>query len=210
MNLQRMVEEQVIGRGVTDPRVIEAMLKIDRAMFLPHELRGVAYVDGPLEIGFGQTISQPYINAYMIEALRLTGSEKVLEAGTGSGYQAALLSGLCKKVITLEIIPGLAKEAREKLAAMGYENVSVIEGDASLGYEKEAPYDAIIVSCAAAKIPPALPAQLAEGGRMIIPVGDLYQELILLEKHGSRVSRKSLIAVRFVPMTGKVRQDEAE
>jgi protein-L-isoaspartate(D-aspartate) O-methyltransferase len=173
-------------------------------------MRGVAYSDGPLEIGFGQTISQPYINAYMIEALRLTGGEKVLEIGTGSGYQAALLSGLCRKIITLEIIPGLAQESREKLAAMGYNNVEVIGADASPGYEKEAPYDAIIVSCAPGKIPPAPPAQLAEGGRMIIPVGELYQELIFLEKKGGRVSKKSLIPVRFVPMTGRVQQDEAE
>jgi protein-L-isoaspartate(D-aspartate) O-methyltransferase len=209
-NRQVMVERQIKARGVTDERVLSAMLAIDRALFIPHEFKSMAYEDRPLPVGYDQTISQPYINAFMIEALQLRGNEKVLEIGTGTGYQAALLSMLCRELYTIEIIPELAKAAKTLLEKAGMGNIHFISGDGSMGYEKEAPFDGIIVSCAAGRVPQELLAQLAENGRMIVPVGELYQELILIEKKQGKISKKSVMQVRFVPMTGKIRQQEAE
>jgi len=197
---ERMVEEQIIARGISDSLVIDAMLTVKRHFFVPTNLMQLAYNDRPLPIGYGQTISQPYIVAIMTELLEVKKTHRVLEVGTGSGYQAAILSLLADSVFTIEIIPELAHSAKERLKVLGYENVIVKAGDGYKGWKEHAPFDGIIVTCAPEEIPPLLLEQLSIRGRMVIPVGSYYQELILITKDSSEISEKSIIPVRFVPM----------
>ncbi|HIE35714.1 MAG TPA: protein-L-isoaspartate(D-aspartate) O-methyltransferase [Candidatus Omnitrophica bacterium] len=198
-----MVEEQIIRRGIKDKRVIEAFLKVPRDKFVPFSYRTLSYVDSPLPIGYGQTISQPYIVALMTELLELNGKEKVLEIGTGSGYQAAILAQICKEVYTIEIIKPLKEEAEKRLKDLEYKNIKVKRDDGFLGWKEYAPFDAIIVTCAPKEIPPKLVEQLKEGGKMVIPVGGGTQQLKLVVKEKGRVKIKNIIPVRFVPMIRK-------
>lgn len=190
--------------GIKDQRVLQAMAEVPRHKFVPAELRAMAYDDRPLPIGHGQTISQPFVVAFMTEHLDLQADEKVLEIGTGSGYQAAVLSGLVKDVYTIEIVPELGEAARRILAEEGYKNVHVRVGDGYQGWPEQAPFDAIIVTCAPEDIPQPLTEQLADGGRMVIPVGesDGPQQLYILEKSAGVLSQRAILPVRFVPMTG--------
>jgi protein-L-isoaspartate(D-aspartate) O-methyltransferase len=198
---QQMVEGQLRQRDIRDERVLQAMATVPRHLFVPPAWRSQAYDDGPLPIGEEQTISQPYIVAVMTESLRLKGTETVLEIGTGSGYQAAVLSVLAKKVHSIEIIPELAETARERLAALGYKNVEVSVGDGNLGWPQGSPYNAIIVTAAAPQIPPALIEQLAEGGRFVLPleIGS-EQHLLRLQKVDGKIMQEDLGLVRFVPL----------
>jgi protein-L-isoaspartate(D-aspartate) O-methyltransferase len=197
---KKMIETQIEARGIKDKRVLEAMLKVERHKFVPESQKPFAYEDRPLPIGYGQTISQPYIVALMTELLELRGKEKVLEIGTGSGYQAAILAELAKEVYTIEIIEGLAKEAQKRLADLGYKNIKVKVGDGYLGWPEVSPFDAIVVTCAPEEIPPALIEQLKEGGKMVIPVGEFFQELKLVSKKEGKILIKNIIPVSFVPM----------
>lgn len=198
---ERMVKEQIETRGISDERVLNAMRKVPRHKFVPEKYRAEAYEDYPLPIGEGQTISQPYIVALMTEALHLKEGEKVLEIGTGSGYQAAILAELTPHVYTIEILEPLAKKAQQTLTELGYTNVKVKRGDGYLGWPEYAPFDAIIVTCAPDHIPQPLIEQLAEGGRMVIPVGERYvQTLYLVEKKEGKIVQKEIIPVVFVPM----------
>jgi len=197
---ERMVEEQIVARGISDSLVIDAMLTVKRHLFVPKNIRAFAYVDNALPIEHNQTISQPYIVAIMTELLKVKKTHRVLEVGTGSGYQAAVLSLLADSVFTIEIIPELAYSAEKRLDSLGYKNVLVKAGDGYKGWKKHAPFDGIIVTCAPEKIPPLLLEQLAIGGRMVIPVGSYYQNLILITKDSTGISEKSIIPVRFVPM----------
>jgi protein-L-isoaspartate(D-aspartate) O-methyltransferase len=196
-----MVAEQIQARGVRDPRVLEAMRTVPRHEFVPETLRALAYSDSPLEIGLGQTISQPFIVAYMTEALGLLPEHKVLEIGTGSGYQAAVLSRLVNQVYTIEIVPELARRASATLKAVGYTNVEIREGDGYAGWPEHAPFDRIIVTAAPDQIPQPLIDQLARGGRMVIPVGDDEQWLTVVEKTSAGVVARRQMRVRFVPFT---------
>lgn len=200
---EKMVRYQIEERGIRDKAVLEAMRKVQRHRFVPQGLQYLAYEDMPLEIGEGQTISQPYIVALMTELLQLKGNEKVLEIGTGSGYQAAILAELSDEVYTIEILPKLAEQAQKLLAKLGYKNIKVKCADGYLGWPEFAPFDAIMATCAAEEIPPALIEQLAEGGRMVIPQGTAYQELKLLVKVKGKIEQKDIIPVRFVPMIRK-------
>jgi protein-L-isoaspartate(D-aspartate) O-methyltransferase len=201
---RRMVQQQLMARGITDARVLAAMAKVPREEFVPPESRAASYEDGPMPIGHGQTISQPYIVAFMTEQLRPKPSDRVLEVGTGSGYQAAILAGLVKDVYTIEIIDALAKDAEATLQRLGYKNVHVKVGDGYRGWPEHAPFDAITVTCAPDHVPQPLIDQLKEGGRMIIPVGGFgNQELYLLEKKNGQLQRRSVLPVRFVPMAGE-------
>ena len=199
----RMVDEQIRARGVQDSSVLRAMRKVPRHMFVPEQLRRHAYSDRPLPIGLEQTISQPAIVAYMTQMAEVSKKDKVLEIGTGSGYQAAVLGELAREVYTIEIIPELAEGARQVLAELGYKNVHVRTGNGYLGWPEQAPFDAIVVTAAPDEIPQALVDQLAVGGRMVIPVGTTYQEMVIVEKTSKGVTKKRTIPVRFVPMTGK-------
>jgi protein-L-isoaspartate(D-aspartate) O-methyltransferase len=199
---ERMVETQIKARGVKDPRVLAAILKVERHLFVPKDLHPNAYSDQPLPIGEGQTISQPYIVALMTELLDLKGDDKVLEVGTGSGYQAAILAELAKEVYSIEIIEKLATSAERLLLDLGYKNIKVKAGDGYLGWPEAAPFDAIIVTCAPDHIPRPLMDQLKEGGRMVIPVGELAQELKKIVKRGGKLETTDVIPVIFVPMTG--------
>jgi len=201
-----MVDRQLAGRDVTDPKVLAAMRKIERHKFVPPDLRDEAYVDSPLPIGEGQTISQPYIVGLMTQLLQLKGGEKVLEVGTGSGYQAAVLAEIAKEVYTIEIIEKLGKRADVLLKELGYKNVHVKIGDGYRGWPKHAPFDAIIVTAAPEHIPPPLIDQLKIGGRLVIPVGEWSQELIVVEKTKEGVQRHTSIPVQFVPMTGEAQR----
>jgi protein-L-isoaspartate(D-aspartate) O-methyltransferase len=201
-----MVAEQIEERGIRDPRTLAAMRTVPRHLFVPPQLAGDAYADHPLPIGHGQTISQPYIVAFMTEALGLRGGETVLEVGTGSGYQAAVLAGIAARVYTIEIVAPLAEESRERLARLGYGNVEVRAGDGYQGWPEKAPFDAVMVTAAAPRVPEPLKEQLKDGGRLVIPVGDAYQELIVLTRRGDRYTEERVLPVRFVPMTGKVRE----
>ncbi|MDD5005295.1 MAG: protein-L-isoaspartate(D-aspartate) O-methyltransferase [Candidatus Omnitrophica bacterium] len=196
----RMIEEQIISRGVNDKNVISAMQKVERHLFVPDNLRQQAYEDGPLPIGYGQTISQPYIVAYMTEALELKPEDIVLEIGTGSGYQAAVLAEIVKQVYTIELLRPLADGARERLKKSGYSNIEVKQGDGYLGWPEHAPFDKIIVTAAPEDIPIKLIEQLKVGGKMILPVGSFYQELYLITKTDGGFIKKMLLPVRFVPM----------
>jgi len=203
----QMVDKQIKNRGVSDPLVLKAMLKVERHEFVPEEIRYLAYADRPLPIGQDQTISQPYIVALMTELLGLKGGEKVLEIGTGSGYQAAILAETAKEVYTIEILKPLAGSARERLQKLGYKNVTVKDGDGYKGWPEHSPFDGIIVTCAPDHVPEPLINQLKIGGRIVIPVGESYQELILVTKNpDSTLKRKSIIPVRFVPMTGEAQK----
>ncbi len=200
----QMVEQQLRRRGIHDERVLEAMSKIPREQFLPEKVRPWAYADEPLSIGYGQTVSQPYMTALMAQALELKGTEKVLEVGTGCGYAAAVLARLAAKVITIEIVRELADMARRNLEAAGLaDKVMVVTGDGSRGYPDLAPYDAISVAAAAPNIPPALIEQLNDPGRLVIPVGSLSeQELVVLTKSGGKTKRRVAALCRFVPLRG--------
>ena len=203
---ERMLRGQIEARGVEEPRVLHAMRSVPRERFVPESQRAWAYEDRPLPIGHGQTISQPFVVAAMTEALRAQPGDRVLEIGTGSGYQAAVLSLLVAQVYSIEIVPELAQQARETLAAQGHENVQVITGDGFRGLPDQAPFDGIIVTAAPEQVPPALIEQLAPGGRLVIPVGDWRQELRVLERGPSGVRETSLFPVRFVPMIGEAQQ----
>jgi protein-L-isoaspartate(D-aspartate) O-methyltransferase len=200
---RRMVEQQIRARGIKNSAVLEAMMKVPRHRFVPAKLAHSAYQDNPLPIGQGQTISQPYIVAYMSEAADISKSDKVLEIGTGSGYQAAILGELAKEVYTIEILPELAERARQILSELGYKNVNVKTGNGYEGWPEHAPYDAIVVTAAPDEVPKALINQLAVNGTMVIPVGEMNQEMMIITKTPQGVIEKRTIPVRFVPMTGK-------
>ncbi len=200
---EKMVETQIKARGVKDPRVLSAMLKVERHRFVPKEFQPSSYADQPLPIGEGQTISQPYIVALMTELLELKGDEKVLEIGTGSGYQAAILAELAKEVYSIEIVESLAISAKKLLQELGYQNIQVKIGDGYLGWPEAAPFDAIIVTCAPDHIPKPLIEQLKEGGRMVVPVGTYSQELKKIVKRSGKIETADILPVIFVPMTGE-------
>lgn len=206
----KMVDEQIVTRGIKNPQVLEAMRQVHRHAFVPAELQHMAYTDQPLPIGHNQTISQPYIVAFMTEALHLEPTYKVLEIGTGSGYQAAVLAEIVSDVYTIEIVSSLAAQAEKTLSKLNYKNIEVISGDGYQGHALKAPYDAIIVTAAPNHIPIELIKQLKVGGRMIIPVGPVHsiQQLVLVTKNSDGVSEKKLMPVRFVPFTGKASEKE--
>ena len=198
---EKMVKEQIIARGISDRETLKALRKVPRHLFVPPESIDRAYNDGPLPIGYGQTISQPYIVAYMTEVAKPTLKKKVLEIGTGSGYQAAILAAITDSVFTIEIVPELAKEASDRFKKLGYKNIVAKYGDGYGGWPEHAPFDIIIVTAAAEKIPQPLIQQLAENGRLIIPVGtpNSVQELTLVVKKNGKLESRRLTAVRFVP-----------
>jgi protein-L-isoaspartate(D-aspartate) O-methyltransferase len=199
-----MVEDQIRKRGVVSPRVLEAMLSVPRHEFVPDQFRNDAYADKPLPIGEGQTISQPFMVGAMTEALELTGSERALEIGTGSGYQAAVLSLLAREVISVESYTSLALAAQERLVRLGYANVHVHNGDGSAGFADAAPYDAILITAAAPGIPALLASQVREGGRLVIPVGSQdTQELVQARKEDGVLHSRALFDCRFVPLLGR-------
>jgi len=202
----RMVSEQIEARGVRTPEVLAAMRAVPRHLFVPAESRDAAYADGPLPIGHGQTISQPFVVAFMSEAARIRPGNKVLEIGSGSGYQAAVLAALGARVFSIEIVPDLAERARLALAQAGTKGVAVRTGDGSHGWPEEAPFDAILATAAPEEIPQPLLDQLAPGGRLIIPVGGGAQELVRVTLGPGGPVRESLLPVRFVPMTGDARR----
>jgi len=200
-----MIRDHLIGRGIRDKAVIDAMREVPREAFIDEDLAGLAYEDHPLSIAGGQTISQPYIVAYMTEALELTGTDRVLEIGTGSGYAAAVLSRIVTTVYSVERLDGLAQSARERLERLGYTNIIIHEGDGTLGWVEHAPYDAIVVTAGAPHVPQPLLGQLAPGGRLVIPVGTYsdVQMLVRVSRVGDRDYRtEELCAVRFVPLIG--------
>lgn len=203
-----MVSQQLKARGIQDNRVLEAMGRIPRERFVDPSLRDRAYGDYPLPIGEGQTISQPYVVALMTESLRLNGTERVLEIGTGSGYQAAVLAELTREVYSIEIRPTLAEGARNVLQELGYRNIHVMSADGYFGWTTHAPYDAIIITCAVNHIPPSLIEQLKDGGHLILPLGSTtyYQTLTLVQKSGGELTSKYICNVRFVPMTGEAQE----
>jgi protein-L-isoaspartate(D-aspartate) O-methyltransferase len=199
-----MVERQIELRGIKDSRVLAAMRKVERERFVPDDIKPYAYDDRALPIGYGQTISQPYIVALMSEMLELKGTERVMEIGTGSGYQAAILGELAKDVYTIEIVPDLAEHSKRLLAELGYRHVHVKEGDGYRGWPEKAPFDAIIVTCAPEEVPSALVDQLKEGGKMAIPIGPpgVGQTLYQFRKVSGKMVEKAVVPVSFVPMTG--------
>ncbi len=200
---ERMVNEQIAARGVRDARVLMAMRKVPRHFFVPPEDQIDAYTDQPLPIGHGQTISQPYVVAFMTEALELKPKDRVLEIGTGSGYQAAVLAELVREVYSIEIIEALGKEAAARIARLGYPNIKLRIGDGYRGWPEAAPFDAIMVTAAPDHIPPALVDQLGEGGRLVVPVGRYLQELIRVRRGPKGIKQEKLLPVRFVPMVGE-------
>src|ERR1017187_8530747 len=207
---QRMVVEQLVrpGRDITNARVLAVMGKVPLHEFVPEPLRAEAYTDHPLPIGYGQTISQPYIVAFMTEQLEPKPTDRVLEIGTGSGYQAAVLAGLVAEVYTIEIITNLAQRAAADLKRLGCTNVHVRAGDGYQGWAEAAPFDGIIVTCAPERVPQPLIHQLKDGGRMIIPVGPAWnQDLVLLRKRGGTLEQQAVLPVRFVPMTGEAERN---
>ena len=202
-----MVDITIVDRGIKNPEVIKAMRRVKRHEFVPARLQYLAYIDDPLPIGEDQTISQPYIVAIMAELADATGEEKVLEIGTGSGYGAAVLSELAKEVYTIEIIPKLGEIAKERLEKLGYTNVHVRVGDGYFGWPEQAPFDAIVITAAPPKVPQPLLDQLAEGGKLVAPVGKYYQELEVYTKSNGKISVKKSIPVIFVPMTGEAQKN---
>ena len=200
---RQMVDEQLEARDIRDRRVLDVMRKVARHLFVPEAQRSRAYEDTPLPIGYNQTISQPYIVAYMTQALDVQPGHHVLEIGTGSGYQAAVLGALAGRVYTIEIVEALATQARSTLAALGYTNVDVRTGNGYLGWPEQAPFDRIMVTAAPREVPPALVQQLKVGGLMAIPVGDIVQELRVLRRTATGMETLRTLPVRFVPMTGK-------
>jgi protein-L-isoaspartate(D-aspartate) O-methyltransferase len=206
---KRMIEAQLRSRDIRNARVLDAMLRVPRHLFVPEPQRAEAYGDFPLPIGYGQTISQPYIVAFMTQALDVAPGDRVLEIGTGSGYQAAVLSVLAKEVYTIEIVPQLAERARETLSALGYRNVQVRTGNGYLGWLEHAPYDRVMVTAAPDEVPPALLQQLKIGGLMAIPVGRVTQELQILRRTATGTELLATLPVRFVPMTNKPGEEAA-
>jgi protein-L-isoaspartate(D-aspartate) O-methyltransferase len=204
---QIMIQQQLTARSINDARVLAAMAKVPREEFVAPESRAASYEDGPLPIGCGQTISQPYIVAFMTEQLRPKPSDRVLEVGTGSGYQAAILGELVSKVYSIEIVERLAKNAEATLQRLGYKNVHLKIGDGYQGWPEVGPFDAIIVTCAPDKVPQQLVDQLKDDGRMVIPVGDRFaQQLYLLEKKNGQLKQSATLPVRFVPMTSEAQK----
>ncbi|MBL7157682.1 MAG: protein-L-isoaspartate(D-aspartate) O-methyltransferase [Candidatus Omnitrophica bacterium] len=197
---ESMVKNQIETRGIIDPQVLRAMRKVRRHLFVPERLRRLAYIDSPLPIGYKQTISQPFIVAYMTEAAQLKNGDRVLEIGTGSGYQAAVLAEIVDHVYTIEIVKELADSALEKLKKFGYYNVTVKWGDGYKGWPEHAPFDAIIVTASPSEVPEELVKQLKVGGRMVVPIGSFFQELYLIERTESGIQKNKLVPVRFVPM----------
>jgi protein-L-isoaspartate(D-aspartate) O-methyltransferase len=207
---ERMVSTQIEARNIRDRDVLDAMRKVPRHRFVPSEQVPLAYEDTPLPIGYGQTISQPYIVGLMTEALELNAESRVLEVGTGSGYQAAILSQICAEVYSIEIVQPLAERSSLTLEDLGYSNVEVVNADGYYGWEDHAPFDAVIITCAASHIPPYLVEQLKDGGRLILPLGSPFawsQTLTLLDKDGDNITTRHILDVRFVPMTGAVEGD---
>jgi protein-L-isoaspartate(D-aspartate) O-methyltransferase len=202
----QMVTTQIVSRGVRDPRVLDALRQVERHRFVPDSLRDHAYEDRPLAIGHGQTISQPYIVALMTEEARVGPGSRVLEIGTGSGYQAAVLSVLAGQVSSIEIVEPLAAQAAALLRALGYANVTVRAGDGYRGWPERAPFDAILVTAAPPELPQPLLDQLAVGGRLVAPVGEGVQELVVVERTAKGLQRRAVIPVRFVPMTGEAQR----
>ncbi|MCD6575175.1 protein-L-isoaspartate(D-aspartate) O-methyltransferase [Candidatus Aerophobetes bacterium] len=201
---EEMVKKQLIPRGINDRKILDAFLKVERERFVPLSSRRDAYRDFPLSIGEGQTISQPYMVALMTQCLELTGSEKVLEIGTGSGYQTAILALLSRQVYSVERIPSLAERAKKLLSEMGYSNVRIFVGDGSMGLKEYSPYERILVTAGAGDIPPPLIEQLDEEGIMVIPVGDVYsQELIVAKKQKGKILKRKVERCVFVPLIGK-------
>ena len=197
---ERMVIEQIKRRAVTDERVLESMRKVERHLFVPEDLKNLAYTDNPLPIGYKQTISQPYIIAFMTQAIQPGPGDRMLEIGTGSGYQAAVLAEIVKEVYTIEILQPLAESSRLLLEDMEYKNIRVKRGDGYKGWKEYAPFDAIVVTAAPPMLPEELVSQLKTGGRMIVPVGESYQELYLITKTETGFAKKALLPVAFVPM----------
>ena len=206
MARRQMVEDQIIARGVTDQAVIDAMLTVERHKFVPDNLISYAYTDQPLPIGHGQTISQPYIVALMTELLNVGSVDTVLEIGTGSGYQAAVLSRIVSHVYTIEIVESLAAEARRRLRELGYDNITVKTGDGYEGWQEFAGFDGIIITAAPPKIPQPLLEQMSIGGTMVVPVGDAFQELQVITRQDTGYHKERSIPVRFVPMVGKIQE----
>lgn len=201
---EHMVESQLVRRGIKDRRVLDAMRQVPRHLFIPKDTRGLAYCDGPLPIGQGQTISQPYIVALMTELLELTGQEKVLELGTGSGYQAAILSRLVSQVYSVERHAALAEQAEKVFAQLDYDNIVISVGDGTLGWPEHSPYEAIIVTAAAPDVPQPLMEQLADGGRLVAPVGSRWSQVLAkVKRQGETLTKEHLTAVAFVPLVGK-------
>ena len=206
---KRMVEEQLIPRGVVNKKVLDAFLKVERHKFVPEELRSSAYADYPLPIGEGQTISQPYIVALMTECLDLSGQEKVLEIGTGSGYQAAILAELAKEVYSIERFSGLAEKAEEALIGLGYANIKIKVDDGTLGWKEFAPFDRIIITAASSRVPLPLAEQLKDGGKLILPLGEIFsQVLTLIEKKKDKLESTPICGCVFVPLIGKYASPE--
>ncbi len=204
---RQMVAQQLVKRDIVNQRVLDAMQRVPRHQFVPEKMRPRAYEDSPLPIGEGQTISQPYIVALMTQLVDPRPDQKALDIGTGSGYQAAILAELTKEVYSIEIVESLATEARDRLQKLGYKNIKVRHGDGYRGWESEAPFDLIIVAAAPDHIPPALVQQLAPGGKMVIPVGDNHQTLVVVEKKkDGTVEKRDVAPVMFVPMTGEARK----
>lgn len=203
-----MIKHNIEGRGIRDKKVLEVMGKIPRHLFVDEHFKGKAYNDHPLPIGEGQTISQPYVVALMTEALKLRPSDRVLEIGTGSGYQAAVLAEIVKEVYTIEIRKGLAEKAEKRLRDMGYKNIKVKYADGYFGWEEYAPFDAIIITASANHIPAPLIRQLKEGGRLIIPLGSTvyYQTLTIAKKNKGKLELEQITSVAFVPMTGEAQK----
>ncbi len=201
-----MVERQIRARGISEPAVLAALAAVPRNRFVPAELAPRAYDDTPLPIGYDQTISQPYVVAYMTEAAALTPDAKVLDIGTGSGYQAAVLAEIVGQVYSIEIVPELAERSRRLLADLGYDNVEVRTGDGYQGWPDEAPFDAIVVAAAPDHVPPALVEQLAVGARLVIPVGRFMQEILIVTKTADGSTTEAVLPVRFVPMTGEAQR----
>jgi protein-L-isoaspartate(D-aspartate) O-methyltransferase len=199
-----MVRDQIENRGIKDEKVLNAMRAVPRHEFVPDHLKKYAYADEPLPIGEDQTISQPYIVAYMTEKLKLNPDDRVLEIGTGSGYQAAVLAQIIDTVFTIEIVDVLARRAQQKLTTLGFTNIFVKSGDGYKGWPEQAPFDAIIITAAPTIIPEPLVDQLKIGGRMILPLGDYSQDLVLITKNEDGISEQKLLPVRFVPMTGEI------
>ncbi len=197
---EKMVREQIEGRGIKDQRLLAAMRKVKRHLFVPSHLQNAAYDDRPLPIGYGQTISQPFIVAYMTEAVKISPTDRVLEIGTGSGYQAAVLAELAREVYTIEIIKPLADSTRLLLEKLGYKNIRIKCGDGYQGWKEYAPFDAIIVTAAPTEIPGELVKELKMGGRMVVPIGGFFQELYRITKTEKGFNKETLLPVRFVPM----------